>query len=194
MARKKKKKARLTNLKQNKRNLRATTEEDTGRDQVGRGGDTAPSALGPAGRPGSGGALPSPCSNAASCSVTQSPTRAPRRGGMHLRGCKISRGSCSEPDLPARGAAPTPRPTRGPRRPRPSAEADRPLSRRPLRAAHPTVAGHRWQRSGGRGFDLGSSPVVVSVPLISSEPQTVSGCLCCCCFAVLVADRRWMGS
>jgi hypothetical protein len=52
LARKKKKKrARLTNLKQNKRNLRATTEEDTGRDQVGRGGDTAPSALGPAGRP-----------------------------------------------------------------------------------------------------------------------------------------------
>lgn len=59
---------------------------------------------------------------------------------MHLRPCKISRGSCSEPDLPARGAAPTPHLTRVRGRPRPSAKADRPHSRRPLRAAHPAVA------------------------------------------------------
>jgi len=121
------------------------------------------------------GAVPSPCSNAASSRargrLVLSRNLASRgEEGMHLRGCKISRESCSEPDP---GTAPAPGLTRVPPRRRPGAGADRgAFAAAATRRASAGVPS-RWQRSGSRG---GGGP---PAPLDQQHRPSVRGGGCC---------------
>jgi len=135
------------------------------------------------------GAVPSPCSNAASSRargrLVLSRNLASRgEEGMHLRGCKISRESCSEPDpRPPRGAAPAPGLTRvrgdGDRAPEPTGA----LSRRRPRAAH------------RRGFPPGGSDRAVAgspSPLLLSTSSTDRPCAAAAAADLLFRCRQPM--
>jgi len=131
------------------------------RDQVGRGEIRRRPPAAP------GGAIPSPCSNTASCSLASARRDAPAplqdlaRILFRARPPRARGRAHSPPDA-------CPRATATERQSRPAALA----ATATCRASG--GGSTRWQPSGSRGVYLGSSPVVdVSVPL---HPQTVSCC------------------
>lgn len=160
-------------------------------------GDTAPSVpVTPA-----DGAIPSPCSNTAS-SFLPCPAASARRGDACSAPaaafpCKISRESCSEPDLTPTVRASWGRDRYGrdacPRRRRPGARATGRFpggtSGRRLRGAD------RWRILPG-GSDPGAAVLTrgrrqPSVPFLSRSAGDRARRLLLICFAALVADRRW---
>ena len=139
------------------------------------------------------GAVPSPCSNAASSRargrlVLSRNLASLGRGGMHLRGCKISRESCSEPEpdpRPPRGAAPAPGLTRVQPRRRPGAGADRGAF---AAAATRRASGGGSLQVAAIGQSRGRRPPCSSRPAAQTVRARRRLLLICCS----VADSRWL--